>query len=393
MARHFSIPSFFRQVPNALLRRCFVAHGLLVDFDFEAMPETRPNKLLEAWRTLPDAVRNEMEAEFTEVFDMACEKGARAILDEAQWQMRASPDSYKAFADKLASMPGHFERAVSVFLDHRDLWRGAALFYHADTLPYWRKRPGLPRVSAAIECDSRRELALGIGTWFHEVEGRGRSCMVELLRRDDRDYFFVYPEDYSQQSIEWVDGQFSRRPHNPAFEIVYVWSQHEGTLDFNHRGARKAVEPLQRIFARAILKLDDLPPETKHQRVYDLNPLRSRGFQFVYTPDGGILRVAVRKLRLSSRIRSGDSMTFEADIAANPLALYDLLEEVERSIPLTGQWNVTQAEISVLMLTASDKPPKTVTFQISWPNSCSLKYDAIGLKLRAMLKASGIEPR
>jgi hypothetical protein len=34
-----------------------------------------------------------------------------------------------------------------------------------------------------------------------------------------------------------------------------------------------------------------------------------------------------------------------------------------------------------------------VTFQVTYPNSCSLKYDEIGLKLRAMLEMSDIEPR
>jgi hypothetical protein len=38
-------------------------------------------------------------------------------------------------------------------------------------------------------------------------------------------------------------------------------------------------------------------------------------------------------------------------------------------------------------------PAKTVTIQVSYPNSCSLKHDEIGLKLRAMLEASGIEPK
>ena len=67
------------------------------------------------------------------------------------------------------------------------------------------------------------------------------------------DYFFAYPEDYSQHSIEWVDGQFGQRPHHPAFEVVYVYSQAEGSLDLNFRGARTAVQPLQGLFAAAIL--------------------------------------------------------------------------------------------------------------------------------------------
>jgi hypothetical protein len=41
-----------------------------------------------------------------------------------------------------------------------------------------------------------------------------------------------------------VNGDFARRPHNPAFEVVYVYNQSEGTLDLNFRGSYKAIEPL-----------------------------------------------------------------------------------------------------------------------------------------------------
>jgi hypothetical protein len=47
---------------------------------------------------------------------------------------------------------------------------------------------------------------------------------VELFRRGELDYFFAYPENYLRQSIEWVDGEFDRRRHNPAFEVLYVCS-------------------------------------------------------------------------------------------------------------------------------------------------------------------------
>ena len=41
----------------------------------------------------------------------------------------------------------------------------------------------------------------------------------------------------------------------------------------------------------------------------------------------------------------------------------------------------------------ADKPPKAVAIRITHPNSCSLKYDELDLKLRDMLNASGIEPK
>ena len=63
-----------------------------------------------------------------------------------------------------------------------------------------------------------------------------------------------------------------------------------------------------------------------------------------------------------------------------------------RSLPL-HLYNVTQVELAASVTTDASKPPKTVTIRITHPNSCSLKYDELDLKLRDMLDASGIEPK
>ena len=249
-----------------MLKCYFQARGLFGDLDFDAMPETRPDALLKAWNELPDDDRKPMEAEFGEIFDLSSEKGFVAIRDEAKWRLAQNPAAFATLMDELAELPGHFEKAMVVFLDHNELWHGATYFHHADALPYWRKRPGLPLKKVAIDLDSRAELARAIGDWFREAEGRGRNCVVELLRRDERDYFFAYPEDFAQQSLEWEAGQFSRRPHKPAFEVIFVWSEQEGTLELNHRGSKEAKDRLQEIFARIVLKLDELPPEPKDKR-------------------------------------------------------------------------------------------------------------------------------
>jgi hypothetical protein len=278
------------------------------------------------------------------------------------------------------------------YLDHAECWKGATRFYHADTLAYWRKRKHMGHKPAAVDEASINQLAGLIRNYFHRTEGRGNNCVVEPFRRGDLDYFFTYPEDYSQQSIEWVDGEFGRRPHNPAFEVVYVYSQKNATLDLNFRGTHKAVEPLQGMFATAILKLDELPPDPKDERVYDLNPLRHKSFSFRYAVGCGIDDVAVKKLRLSSRVNKGDRITLEADTAQDTDAVYTLLDEIGKAVPL-HLYNVTQVELAASVMVDADKPAKTVTIRITYPNSCSLKYDELGLKLRDMLEASGIEPK
>jgi len=102
---------------------------------------------------------------------------------------------------------------------------------------------------------------------------------VKPFRRGELDYFFAYPEDHSQQSPEWVNGEFANRPHNPAFEVVFVYSQKEGSLDLNFRGSCKAIKPLQEMFCTAILQLNKIPTDPKDGRVHDLNPLRQKADQ------------------------------------------------------------------------------------------------------------------
>lgn len=390
MARHYSTMSCFRQMPNALLARYFHARGLFADLDFTTMKEGKPDTLFAAWQSLPDRERNAMDAELREIFAMSCEKGVIAILDEARQRFGVNSDEFAAFNEHLSALPGHCERAMVTFLDHQPLWKVATLFYHADTLPYWRKRRNLPHHPAAVDDASTGHLADLIRDYFHHTEGRGRHCVVEPYRRRDLDYFFAFPEDHAQRSIEWVDGRFDPRPHNPAFEIVYVYSREAGTLDLNYRGGRQAIGPLQRMFAQAILQIDTLPADPKDERVYDLDPLRARGFQFVRDVGSGIERVAVKTLRLSSRLRKGDRVTLEADVARDPEAVYDLLDTVGRSIPL-HLYHVTQVELAVSVAMHADQPAKTVPIRIGYPNSCSLKYDDLGQRLRAMLDASGIE--
>ena len=392
MTKHYSTKNFFRQMPNAQLARYFEARNLFADLDFAAMKEGKPDELFAAWLKLPDDQRNVMDAEFQDIFIMSCEKGFRAIIDEASWHLREDPDELESFIETLSELPNHYERAIVTFLDYKEFWKGATRFYHADTLPYWRKRKNLPHSAAAVDEDSIQQLAELISNYFHHTEGRGKNCVVEPFRRGDLDYFFAYPEDYSQQSIEWVDGEFGRRPHNPAFEVVYVYSEKEGSLDLNFRGSYKAIVPLQAMFANAILKLDELPPEPPDKRIYDLSPLLQRSFEFTYDVGSGIEKVTVKKLRLSSRIKKGERITLEANAYEKDDAIYDLLDEVGKSLPLK-MYNITQVELAALMVVETDKPAKRITIRITHPNSCSLKYDKTGLKLRDMLEASGIEPK
>ena len=391
MAHHYATRDFFRQMPNRLLARYFHARGVLGDLDIAALPETQPDALLAAWLDLDAPAREEMDAAFRDIAALSSEKGCRAILDAAAWHFGSDGAAHAAFVAQLAARANHFERAMTTLLDHPACWRGATRFYQAEPLPAWRKRTDLPRVPAAVDDASLQALAAGISTYFHRTEGRGTHCVVERVRRGALDYFFAYPEDYAQHRIEWVNGQFGQRPHHPVFEVVYVYSQPDGALDVNFRGARTAVEPLQSLFAATILKQPALPPDPTDDRVYDLNALRDPGFEFVYDRTSGIQDVVVTQLRLASRVTAGDRLTLEADAVGRPMAVYDLLARLRPAAAL-HLYDVTQVELSAAVITTAGRPPQRVLIRLTRPNACSLPYDEVGLSLRAMLSASGIEP-
>ncbi len=102
--------------------------------------------------------------------------------------------------------------------------------------------------------------------------------------------------------------------------------------------------------------------------------------------------MALKKLRLSSKVVKGDKITLEADAAARPEAIYDLLAEVGKSVRLRT-YNVTLVELAALVATKPNEKPKSMTVRLTYPNSCTLKYDDVDLRLRQMLVDSGIEPR
>ena len=191
--------------------------------------------------------------------------------------------------------------------------------------------------------------------------------------------------------MEWTDGEFIGRRRCPAFEVVFVYSQQEGAVDLSFPGPYRAVEPLQQMFAKAILGLDRLASDPAGPPVYDLAPLLRKDFNFVYGPGSGIESVMVRKLGLVSRILKDFRFTLEPGDSGRPDAIYDYLHTAGVFDP-SLLYRVTQAELVAFVSADGKTPHGRVPIRLAVPASCSLGYDDRELKLREMIKASGLEP-
>ena len=204
MARHYSPRSFFRHAPNAMLKRYFANHDVLTEYDFSEVTEKKIEPIYQAWLSLPDAQRGEMERDFKEI-DALAGGGVKAIIDEAEWHG-------ENLAEILSELDSFHEKAFWVFLERPKYWPAARAFCHADSIgsSQWNECRTINHSRARVEDAGIRDLEKILIHYFHK-EGRGKNCTVDCYRRGKLDYFFAYPEDYAQASMEWEGATFQRR--------------------------------------------------------------------------------------------------------------------------------------------------------------------------------------
>ncbi len=387
MAAQYSHMQFFRHVPNAQLAAYFESKDIDLGINFteeKGKKKKKKEEIFQAFTALPEDQQANIEAEFQDVNAMACEGGVAALIDEADFHQD------EGFIESISEIDGFHAKVMWAFLEKKNYWKGATMFLHADNVSssYWKKRNDLSSVPPHVEDDDIKALAKAISDYFHTTQGRGRNCKVEPYRRNSKEYFFAYPEDFGQSGVEWISDSLKTRARHPAFEIIFVYSETEGSLDIYAPKNTKAVPELQKLFAKIILKLDTLKDGSIDKRIYDLEPLADSDFEFKIEPETGIVGIEVTQLRLTLKHGSRRRIVLEADTKNNPKAVYDLLKEINPPVYL-----ITQVRLKVTFEAPTGKRVKTKTFNITYPNSCALNHDGNDLQIRKMLAKSGIEPK
>lgn len=387
MARQYSLKSFLRRASNALLKRYLAEQAIAVDVPWDHLGEREIEQVFAKIEGAPEKTRRRIDRDFREIDEMADEGGVKTLVEEAR-----DPHNELDLTEAFGGMDSHLERVLWTFLEHPKVFDVARRFHYADSLGRWRKRDQLPPAEPAIEEESQQRLGHTISAYYRQKEGRGHACQVDHYRRGDRLYWFTYPEDYAVGRLVYTDDhKLESQTQRPAFEVIFVYSAEEKSLDIYVRGNKKTLLDLQRIFGRAILgvELED-PGETGV--VYELSALLARDFPFALEPEDGIQEVRVRRLRLDIMGREGKRITLQADTRSGPKAVYDLLDDVLAGdrIPL-DLLNVTQAGLQLVFRSEDGGRPQTLSFDVSYPNSCSLKYDPKHDIAKVCLKRWGLD--
>ena len=318
---------------------------------------------------------------------MADAGGVKTIIDEAR-----DPHHNLELAEVLGQMDGHLESVFWTFLEHLRVFEVASRFHYSDSLGRWRKRDNLPPTEAATAPDSQKRLGQAISDYYRSKEGRGHACHVDHYRRDERLYWFAYPEDYAVGRLVYDhEHQLELQTQRPAFEVIFVHSTGEGSLDIWVRGDKQVVVDLQRIFGSVVLGVD-LAFEQEAGVVYQLDGLVSRDFPFALEAGDGVETVHVSRLKLRLMTWGNKRITLEANTRDEPDAIYNLLDDVLASERLSrNRLQVTAATIKVVFRPVDDARRKTLTFDVSHPDSCSLKYEPRHEVVKDLLKRWGID--
>ena len=184
-----------------------------------------------------------------------------------------------------------------------------------------------------------------------------------------------------------MNNSLTNQAHHPAFEIIFVCSQEDGSLDIYAPKNTKVLTQFQGIFAKHILKLDTLPEGGIDNRVYELALVADEHFEFKIAPDSGIANVIITRLRVDLKDGSKERITLEADTAKDSNAIHNLSDKLK--LP---SYNVSQVRLKVVFEPVGNRRPRTKSFNITYSNSCALHYDGSDLKIREMLTHSGVKP-
>jgi hypothetical protein len=385
MAHAYTLSTFLRQTPNALLAEYFTRRGLLGSVDLSSLGKTETKPIMTAVEELDPDMRASVEADFQPVFSLATKSGTRVIVDQAALHGLF-------IADEIEAMENHYYRALWLWLEHgapSTLFDDCVTVARFDHLSFSasRRRKDLPKQVPGCGDAVLEKMAAAISA-VYKPQGRGYRCKVDHYLRADptRHCFYAYPEDFTTSELQFEGQSLARRTRKSVFEVAFVFRPDEGVLEISAPGKKKDIQTLQEVFCRCALGMGRLPP-LNNSRCYELNGLKKRSFAFPTDPQDKIARVEVVALRLRVNGLPRQRVLIESDPTSD-LSLYDWMDRVvdQQSVPLS-MLDVAQARIRVEWEPENGSKPKTATFTLGVPDSCTLKDEPHHLVVKRYLKA------
>jgi hypothetical protein len=367
MARQYAPQAVLRHLPLPLIRTFLAQNDIPTGTNWDALVEGDARSLCQAWLDLPPGPREAVEQMLRHVHDMASDAGVRALITEVQFRGRD-------IAEEIAFLDGHYARALWVLIHHGPAFHTAHQLLAAASPfgRYWNLTTGFGGRPYDASRQAVQELQMAIARLYRE-QGRGHRCSVDRYERNGCLYLFLYLDDYTQTHVGHNErGHLVRYPLRPAFEVVYVYDQAEGTLDQYTQGDRRWRIAVRNLFCDHILHSDP-PLAAPGRRSYRLNGLIDRTFPVSADPASGVNAVTIRRLRVGCVLTPERRVILEA----NPDRAGDVYDMLDLHFPI-GQFPRDDLRVSLVTFTIRYLPcgaerERSLTFEVSSPDACNLK--------------------
>ena len=385
MTRQYSPKTFLRQTPNPVLNQYFEARGLALDVDWKALTPRRIEPLFDAIEALPDDVRDGVERDFRQVFEMANPKGRLLLVEQGEVLG-------VELAERLAHVANHYEAAMVVFLERNTVFEIASNVHEMHRLGHWRKRSVGKRLHASNHPDNLRAFEAAMRR-IYKKQGRGRNCHVDTYQRRDplRFCYFAYPEDFPTSDIEYDEQHnFQHVARRPALENVFIYDPEAGVVEISATGSRDHKEALAEAFCVHILGLKTLPTENGCAQ-FTLDPVMDPSFSFPIEPGDSVARMELKSLRLDYPDAEQTRITVNVKPNGTANAIH---ASMRRALDLSRfplrNLHPSQGQILVEFKPTNSRRGKKLTFQITSPDRCGLGDDPCEQIARRILRRAGI---
>ena len=371
MAKQFDPRKILRSISNELIQEFFKQRGELGDVAWDVLTETKIEPIFEAWQRLPEQARKQVQLILQDINELADARGLCVLVEEVR---RRCPE----YVDDFQTLSGRADRVMWVYLHAREVFEEAAMFASADALAagrYWTKRNGLPKRSLPITPAMITNLEGALTQFYWPTQMRGAYCRVEhYTRANGTEYFFAYMDDYPDSHLVFDDtGQFEKRCDRYAFENVFAFHPDEGALELSVRGGKKVQEPLQTAFCRAVLEIDADPADPL-KPAYQLDHLLNENFPLTTDPADRVAEARIVRLKLEPRTAPLSHIELKADPKGPPNEIFQMLAHYcNPANASAARMRVRQVGFRLTFMGNGARKPKTLSFNVSSPDSCDLK--------------------
>ena len=290
--------------------------------------ETDVEPIFQAYQSLDDPVRQQIELSLRDLHSMVGEAGQLAIFQQTK-QMGAD-----GFLQQLEHFDSQYDVALLTYLEQPEVWQVATRFAAADRVIGGRssqRRINLPPATPRTSTEHMRSFSNALSAFYSAHQGRGRQCVAEyLLRSENMHYVFASLDDYRKTFLKLADGGagFKRVCETHVFENVLAYDAANNVMDIYALGGKPTIGPLQKICAREFLGIE-LPPEDPRAEPFSLGVLLNPKFRFPTDPVDAIRDVVIESARVAI-LGSKESFKFKPDADFGPTSFQRMVDRYIR---------------------------------------------------------------